>query len=147
MKNPTIKAFCNYSNIDPKLIRAVINQLGGWEAFQEKAPDIANHGAAGGFGGIIYHTETVPFGRKHKTLIVDYAEQLAADMGDGDAWQLIASLKELDLTPGKIARLTLGREPKDDDGSADFTAIHNALCWFAAEEVSRSFVDFMEGEQ
>lgn len=45
----TIKQFCEYSSIDVGLIRAVIRQSGGWQSFQESAPDISNHGIAGGF--------------------------------------------------------------------------------------------------
>lgn len=148
MKNPTLKSFIESSYISPKLIRAVVNQLGGWEAFQEKALDITNHGAAGGFGGIIYYSETVAFSKKHKKLILEYAEQLAADIGDGDAFQLIAGfncLRGLELSPGQIAALIYGKEPRDDDRAADYTQVFNALCWFAAEEVSRSYVDFREG--
>lgn len=148
MKNPTMKAFTEQSNINARLIRAVVNQLGGWEYFQEKAPDITNHGAACGFGGIIYYTETVAFSKKHKKLILESAEQLAADIGDGDAFQLIAGfncLKDLELSPGQIAALIYGKEPRDDDKAADYTQLFNALCWFAAEEVCHSYVDFLEG--
>lgn len=148
MKTPTLKSFIENSSINPKLIRAVVNQLGGWEAFQEKAPDISNHGAAGGFGGIIYYSETVAFSKKHKKLIVEYAEQLAADIGDGDAFQLIAGfncLRGLEMSPGRIAGLVYGREPSDDNGHWTYTQVFNVLCWFAAEEVSRSYVDFLEG--
>ena len=146
MKNPTLKAFTENSNINPKLIRAVVNQLGGWETFQEKAPDISNHGAEGGFGGIIYYTETVAFTKRNKKLVIEYAEQLAQDTGD--AFSMIAGfncLKDLELSPGRIAGLIYGREPRDDDGQCDYTQLFNVLCWFAAEEVSRSYVDFLEG--
>ena len=147
-KPQTLTAFTKASSIAPALIRVVVRQLGGWGAFQEKAPDIANFGASGGFGGIIYYSETVPFSRKHKQLIIALAEDLAQQLGDGDAFQLIASfncLKELELSPGRIAGLIYGREPRDDDGQWTYTQVFNALCWFAAEEVSRSFVDFLEG--
>lgn len=150
MKNPTLKAFIEHSNINARLIRAVVNQLGGWETFQEKAPDISNHGAAGGFGGIIYYAETVAFTKKHKKSIIECAEQLAADIGEGDAFQLIAGfncLKDLELSPGRIAGLIYGKEPRDDDGQCDYTSLFNALCWFAAEEVSHAYVNFMEFEQ
>lgn len=148
MKNPTLKKFIESSYLSPKLIRAVVNQLGGWEAFQEKAPDISNHGAAGGFGGIIYYSETVAFSKKHKKIILEYAEQLADDIGEGDVFQLIASfncLKGLELSPGQIAALIYGKEPRDGDAADDYTQVFNALCWFAAEEVARSYVDFLEG--
>jgi len=64
-----------------------------------------------------------------------------------DAFSMIAGfncLKGLDLTPGKIAALIYGREPSDDDGSADYTSLFNALAWYAGEEVSRSFCDYLE---
>lgn len=150
MNNPTLKAFTESSNINPKLIRAVVTQLGGWEAFREKAPDICgcSSGAAGGFGGIIYYTETVPFAKKNKKMIIEYAEQLARDCGEGDAFQLIAGfncLKDTEISPGRIAGLIYGREPHDDNDLWTYTQIFNALCWFVAEEVSRSFVDYLEG--
>ena len=40
----TLKNFIEYSSINAELIRAVIRQSGGWETFQEIAPDIANYG-------------------------------------------------------------------------------------------------------
>jgi hypothetical protein len=147
-KTPTQTDFIKQSSIPAPLIRAVIKQLGGWESFQEKAPDITSYGMAGGIGGFIYYyPDTVPFSKKHKKHILELAEQQARDYGEADAFAMIAGfncLKGLDLSPGRIATLALGREPKDDDGSADYTQIHNALAWYAGEEVARSYCDYLE---
>jgi hypothetical protein len=147
-KQPTQTDFINNAgHIPAQLIRAVIRQLGGFEYFQEQAPDITNHGIDGGFSGFIYHAETVAFAKKHKKTILQLAEDQARDYGDADAFTMIAGfncLKGLDITPGKIATLIYGREPSDDDGSADYTSLFNALAWYAGEEVARAWCDYLE---
>jgi len=147
MKTPTIKSFTAQSNIPAPLIRAVINQLGGFDSFKESAPDIANHGIDGGFGGFIYHCDTVPFTKKHKQHIIDLAEAQAAECDYGDLYTMINGfncLKGMDFTPARIAALIHGREPRDDDGQADYTTLYNALAWYAGEEVSRAWCDYLE---
>ena len=50
MKIKTLKSFISEAlHIEPKLIRAVVNQLGGWECLQMSAPDITRHGIMGGY--------------------------------------------------------------------------------------------------
>lgn len=146
---PTQTDFINASSIPAQLIRAVIKQLGSFERFQEQAPDITNHGIDGGFGGFIYYCDTVAFTKKHKKHILKLAEDQARDCygKDTDAFTMVSTfncLKGLDLTPGKIAALIYGREPRDDDGSADYTSVYNALAWYAGEEVSRAWCDYLE---
>lgn len=146
----TINEFCTRSHLPAALIRAVIKQLGGWEAFQEHAADITNHGINGGFNGFIYHYETVAFSKKHKKLILETLADLARDLGEGDEFQLIAGFNCLstrgkpDYTPGQIAKLLHAREPKNGDEAADYTQIFNALAWYAGEEVARSYSDLSE---
>ncbi len=40
-----LKDFVRKSHIEPTLIRAVVRQIGGFEEFKERAPDVVNHGA------------------------------------------------------------------------------------------------------
>lgn len=133
------------SHINPKLIRAVVAQLGGWDSFKQSAPDINNHGISGGYGGFVYYTDTVKFYRKNKPLIVDLAEQQACELGD-DAVTMVQgfyclvnrSNRTPDYTLNEVARALYGRY--DDD----LMIIYNALAWFAAEEIARSYCDLIE---
>lgn len=146
----TITEFAQRSHLPAQLIRAVVKQIGGWQSFKESAADITNHGINGGFSGFIYYTETVKFAKKHKTVILETLADLARDLGEGDEFQVIAGFNCLstcgkpDYTPSHIAKLTHGREPKNDDERDDYTQIMNALAWYAGEEVARSYTSLSE---
>lgn len=139
----TLKAFCDSSNVPAPLIRAVVRQIGGWDEFKDRASDVANHGADGGFSGFIYYADTVPFAKRNKASILEYAESMASDIGaDGGALGLIAGFNCLsDITALDVASALYKRN--DDNAQQVF----NALAWFAVEEVSRSYVDLLESEQ
>lgn len=136
----TIKSFCEFSNINSNLIRAVIRQSGGWLAFQESAPDITKHGIAGGFGGWIYYNETCQFYAKNQSLIVDLIERWANDINLAPI-SFVAGFRCLDAEDGQNIGKTLYGNKRQHD-----TIVANALAWFAAEEVVRSFVDWSDGE-
>lgn len=138
MAKITLKAFAEFSHIDAGLIRAVVRQIGGWESFKETAQDVANHGADAGFSGFIYHSETVPFAKRHKKAILEYAKQLAHDISDGNWLDLIAGFNCLKMQSSEVARAYF------DPRSEDRTQVFNALAWFALEEVARSYIDFVE---
>jgi len=136
----TLKNFINYSSIDAKLIRAVIRQSGGWQSFQDSAPDIANQGISGGFNGWIYYTETCQFYVKNQGVIVDIVENWANDYNISPI-DFVASFRCLDVEDKPYVGKTMyGNKCQHD------TTIANALAWFAAEEVARSFVDWSESE-
>ena len=135
----TLKNFIEYSSIDAGLIRAVIRQSGGWQSFQESAPDISKHGITGGFSGWIYYTETCEFYAKNQGVIVSLVEQWAND----------SNLSPIDFVDGfhcfsadkpSVGKTLYGNKRQHD------TQVANALAWFAAEEVARSFVDWSESE-
>ena len=134
----TIKSFIENSNIDAKLIRAVVRQSGGWAAFQEMVPDITNHGINGGFSGWIYYTGTCEFYAKNQTLIVTLAEQLTDDMGYQSVQDMVKGFRSLDATLSEIGYTLYGTKRQHN------TQVANALAWFAAEEVAQSFVDWIE---
>jgi hypothetical protein len=136
----TIKNFCKFSNINPSLIRAVIRQSGGWQSFQDMAPDIANHGIAGGFSGWIYYTETCEFYAKNQELIVELVERQSDEYGYQSAGDMVKSFRSCDATLSEIGYTLYGTKRQHD------TQVANALAWFAAEEVARSFVDWSESE-
>ena len=139
MKKTTITLnalIAHAGNIPESLIRAVVRQSGGWGAFTETAPAVANHGADCGFPGWIYCTETEAFARRNRAAIAQLAEDMAADFGEAGAVALVKGFRCLsDVTDAEIARALYGK-PKDDDAP-----VANALAWFALEEVSRAYVD------
>jgi len=132
--------FIKESNIPAGLIRAVARQSGGWAQFQEIAADVANHGASGGFGGWIYHTETNAFTRRHKKAILAYAAEQAKEFGQG-LLEMIAGFnvfKNDSVTVDEVAQAIY-------QGRGDMVVqILNVLAWYALEEVARAYVDASE---
>ena len=138
----TLKNFIEYSSIDASLIRAVIRQSGGWGwlDFQEKATDISNHGIACGFSGWIYYAETCEFYAKNQGLIVELVEHQADEYGYKSACDMVKSFCSIDATLSEIGYTLYGNKRQHD------TIVANALAWFAAEEVTRAFVDWSDSE-
>jgi len=135
----TLKNFIENSNIDAGLIRAVVRQTGDWQSFQESAPDIANHGIDGGFSGWIYYTETCEFYAKNQALIVTLIEQWANE-ALASVIDYVAGINCLGADKPSVGKTLYGNKRQHD------TQVANALAWFAAEEVARSFVDWSESE-
>ena len=103
------------------------------------------HGISGGYGGMIYYTETVAFAEKHKAAILELARYYA----DKSAYDLIAGFNSLlrsGITPAQVDRLVHidKRANLADDDECDRTQIFNALAWFAGEEVARVYNDLLE---
>ena len=133
----TLKSFISKSHIKPSLIRAVVRQLGGYDEFKQSAHDITRHGISGGYGGFIYYTDTVAFAKKHKAQILELAKSLAEDIGE-DTIKMIAGFNCLKMDSTEVAEAIYN--PKSDNKKQVF----NALAWFSAEEVCRSYIDFIE---
>lgn len=135
----TIKEFTQKSHLSASLIRAVVRQIGGWQEFKERAQDVNNHGAAGGFAGLTYYSDTVAFTKRNKDLILDLCKQCADDFGNSGIIDLIASFGGMkgetqeDIADGLY-------NPRSDNR----TMVYNILAWFALEEVARSYCDLME---
>lgn len=135
----TLSQFIEQSHIDASLIRAVVRQCGGWDSFKEIASDVANHGASGGFHGFIFYTDTVAFSSRNKSSILDYAREMARDLGEHGAYSLIAGFNCLQgETSDSVADAINNAR---DDGR---TNVMNALAWFALEEVCRAYTDAIE---
>jgi len=132
----TIKEFDAASSIDTSLIRAVIRQAGGWDSFKGMAEDITNHGAAGGFHGFIYYVDTVKFYKRNRDAIMDYARDMASDLGM-NVLDMIGGFNCLrdSATSEEVGGTVYGRGAEID------TQVANALSWFALEEVARSYAD------
>ena len=131
--------FISKSHISAKIILAVVRQSGGWDSFTEMAEDITNHGVGGGFHGWIYHSDTVPFAKRNKAAIMEMAQQMADDFGE-PLYRMIGGFNCLKIGEGEVAEALYN--PRSDNK----TQVFNALAWFAAEEVARSYCDTNEGE-
>jgi hypothetical protein len=133
----TIKNFCKFSSINPDLIRAVVRQSGGWQSFQDMAPDINNHGIAGGFSGWIYYTETCQFYAKNQSSIIKLVECQSDEYGYHSAQDMVKGFRSLDTTLSEIGYTLYGNKRQHD------TQVANALAWFAAEEVANAYNDWV----
>ena len=136
----TLTHLIENSSIPEPLIRAVVRQIGGWSSFKESAPDIANHGVDGGFGGFIYYSDTVKFAKRNMGSIRQLAREQAEEFGMGtlEMIQGFACLGD-DYSIDDIGACLYGA-----GGSEDDTQIYNALTWYAGEEVARAYVDTKE---
>lgn len=129
----TLTAFIEQTNhIPPRLIRAVVNKVGGWAEFKEKAADIANHGAAGGVGGFIYYAETVPFTKKHKKQIMELARQDAESLGVS-LFDMIAGFNGLGIGAAEVAEAIYSAKAEDR------IDVFNILAWYALESVAQAY--------
>lgn len=129
--------FCSKSHIDAGLIRATVRQAGGWDSFKEIAQDVANNGANAGWHGFTYYADTVKFATRNKAAILDFAKQMAADMGE-ELYAMIGGFNCLKISATEAA------EAIHNAKSDERTSVYNALAWFALEEVSRSYADQCE---
>ena len=117
------------------LKNAVLAQMNGTKSEKMEAlKDVARHGAAGGFGGFIYYTDTVPFARRNRSLIVERLNRDVEDTGSDSvvgmlrAWPTFKhySTPEIDAM---WAAYLMGK--KNDDAT-----LENALAWYALEAVA-----------
>lgn len=132
----TIEDLKQYSNIESKLIDAVVEQIGDTDYLL----DVANHGAQGGYSGFTYYSDTIEFWNKNRINIRKLASIQADEMGLG-MLEMIAGfncLKQLDLSLDEVAAVIY-----TDKETENRTAILNAMAWYALEEVARSYSDML----
>ena len=135
MKRKTLKAFVEQTS-NPKLARAVVRQLGGWESAQESLPDIARHGVDGGFHGFIYYHDTNNFFKANRKEILKCLDE--STLGTGESpfrmvtkWEGLEGFDEFEIAAGIY-----------DTAHEHATLVRNALAWFAAEEVAHWYDDW-----
>lgn len=137
MQKLTLSQFIAESGLSPSLVRSTVRQARGWQSFKEIAQDVCNHGADAGFGGFIYHSETLPFAKRNKKAILEMckeqAEDSAATISEFIAWW---NCVDCDAEQVAIALYTGKGE--------DVTEVYNALAWYALEEVARRCCDILE---
>lgn len=141
MKSLRFNDFVEYSGIDRKLINAVKKQTGfNWSEFQDYLENVANSpcGAAGGFSGFIYYSETAKFWRKNRKLITRHMQGLANDLGENLMSMVLSfnSFKDGSFSEEEIGRALFG------NFNEDYTQIYNVFAWYALEEVANRFSEF-----
>ena len=137
----TLKGLKDYAGESiAKLVRPVYNQLDSdnVESFFSTCKDITGHGAACGFSGFIYYSDTIAFYRKYKTEIKQLVCLLADELGT-DPVRLVQGFNCIKDTFSydEVARAMYA--PFNDE----LTQIYNALSWFALEEVANAADNYM----
>lgn len=136
-----LKDFVEFTNTDGKLIKAVKRQTGrDWIDFQDEMRNVSSSpcGAAGGFGGFIYYSETCTFWRRNRKIITERLNDLAFELGE-NTLQMVMSfggIKDGDFSEDEVGRALYGRYNSDLDW------IYNTFAWFALEEVANWYSDF-----
>jgi hypothetical protein len=137
MTYKTMGAFLGACNYPARVVKAVINKLGGWECFKETAKDVAEHGADSGFSGFTYYADTCAFYANHQTgEIVKMVTEMAEELGEG-AIEMVRNFNCLgkEYSDEEVGQTLYGSKAKHN------TQVANALAWFALEEVCRAFVN------
>ena len=118
----------------------VVRQLGGVDLdtlATLRDVSCCHCGAAGGFPGFIYYTETAVFWRKNRAKITALMNYEAADFGDGSAFEMVRRFKSLEgFTAEEVGRALFGNY------SAELTQIYNTFAWYALEEVAYRFGEY-----
>ena len=120
--------------------RPVIRQLGGInsETLQNlEAVTRASSGAAAGFTGFIYYTETAKFWRTNRAAIYRLMQYDADGLG-ANIFEMVSHFRTIEgYTPEEIGRALFGNY------SDDLTQIYNTFAWFALEEVAYRFGEYL----
>lgn len=131
----TFKNFIKYDANTAKLAKAVRKQLGTEtdDEFFETMENVTacSCGAASGFTGFIYYSETVEFFRKNKTVIRNNIQELAIDLGETVISMVLGfnSVKG-SFTEDEVGKALYGNYDSDLDG------LYNNFAWYALEEVA-----------
>jgi len=120
------------------LAKSVVEQIGGWGEFKERAEYITKHGANNGEFGFIYYEETEGFVMRNKNEIISLIKiQSAAD--EYSPLEMLCNFKPLSsLSDLEIACGLFNTE------SEYRTQVFDCLSKYALEEVARIYIDFLE---
>lgn len=122
------------------LVNPVKNQMGvGLPGLWVELDNVSRSycGAAAGFCGFIYYSETVSFWRAHRSKIYAYMEELADGIGE-NVLEMVCNfggLKGIYETE-EIARALYGNY------NSEYDPIYNVFSWFALEEVAHRYADY-----
>lgn len=147
MKTLSKKAFREYTNeYLTALITPVMTQSNcdSWQEFTGYLDNVSAspYGAAAGFGGFIYYSETVNFWRKNRKKIVRLMEEEADELGEPNALAMVQNFNALkDYDGNDIARALYGAFDED------FTEIYNVFAWYVLESVAYAWERYREDNE
>ena len=149
MKHLSKAKFFASSNIDSKLINAIINHaFGGWSEFKEGVQDCANYGCSGGsVSGMIYYKDTVAFAEKYFELILKLMQNQAYEYGQDDS--VTAHVLSCSNNRGSSIGGILVSDIEDcfilrNKDNEWYQSLFNWLAWYATEVVCQEYVDLCE---
>ena len=123
--------------------KAVISQLGGVNAEAlEELNNVAQSscGAAGGYSGFVYYTETVAFWRKNRakiTALMDYECEAIGCWPNALDMVLSFNYIKTRYNAAEVGRAIYGRF------DSDLTGIYNTLSWYALEETAYRYSEYL----
>lgn len=132
----TFKNFVSENEYLTKLAKAVYKQIGADndEDFFDVMDNVAkcSCGAAGGFSGFVYYTETTEFWRQNKTIIKENMKELADSCGDGSVIEMVMNFNGVKgyFTEDEVGRALYGNY------DPELTQLYNVFAWYALEEVA-----------
>lgn len=136
----TIKAFKEYCGKElAALVNPVKNQLGAnvgefWQELENVNRSYC--GAAAGFGGFIYYSETVKFWRKYRKQITAFMNYESDSLGE-NIMSMVLNFKSLDgFTSDEIGRALYGKY------DSDLNQIYNTFAWYALESVAFAYDNY-----
>ena len=115
---------------------AVFEQLGcdNLSEFHETLQDVRNAGAASGFNGFTYYTDTYKFTKDNFSVILEELRELADGCGNETLTDCLSGFRCLK----NYSKSELEAGLMDDEADAR-TQVYNALAWFALESVALQF--------
>lgn len=143
----TKKAFMSYCADEVRALIAPVKAQSGCDTWQEFADYMDNvcaspYGAAAGFTGFIYYSETVGFWRANRSKITALLNSEAEACGEDNTLSLIQGFNGLkDYDADELARALYGRF------NDDLTQIYNVFAWFALETVAYNWERFKEDNE
>lgn len=139
----TLKAFCEYVGNENgvAIVKAVRRQIGmSLEDFFDELSNVSNSscGAAGGYTGFIYYSETVSFWRKHRKIITEMMKELAGITGENllESVMNYGAIRDQGWAEDEVGKALYGNYDENLDG------IYNIFAWGALEEVAHYYDDW-----
>ena len=121
------------------------NEQLNFEELQElsfKLSDCASYGANTGiFSAFIYYDDTTSFYKQNRNDIVNHLENMAEEFGE-DVITMVKNFGSFRNDSDPPTSQEIGRalyDPNDDN-----TILHNVFAWYALEEVSRTWSDYLD---
>jgi len=119
------------------LRKAVIEQL-GYEGLDEECKDdlkqVAEHGAAGGYGKFAYYSETVKFFNDNRNELLELLKEKSEEFGECGMIGMVRSFNCLNdnYSEDEIGEVLFDTACENDAE----VQVKNAMAWFALEDLA-----------